>query len=104
MYDSNWKRQQDEWIIRDGIMQLFYSGIPFLVVANNLWDTVTIRDAMPKVVDDKYLTLAYEETPAYATNKWPFEGKTDPGYHGSTQSQAYLAEVYSKKICEQLHL
>ena len=104
MYDSNWKRQQDEWIIRDGIMQLFYSGIPFLVVANNLWDTVTIRDAMPKVVDDKYLTLAYEETPAYATNKWQFEGKTDPGYHGSTQSQSYLADVYSKKICEQLHL
>ena len=104
MYDSNWKRQQDEWIIRDGIMQLFYSGIPFLVIANNLWDSNTIRTAIPSVVDDKYLTLEYAETPAYATNQWPFEGKQDPGYHGSPQSQEYLAEVYYKKICEQLHL
>lgn len=102
MYDSNWKRQQDEWIMRDGIMQLFYSGIPFLVVANNLWDSGTIRTAIPKVVSDKYLTLAYEETPAYATNQWPFEGKDDPGYHGSPRSQEYLADVYYKKICEQL--
>jgi hypothetical protein len=104
MYDSNWKRQQDEWIIRDGIMQLYYSGIPFLVVANNLWDSGTIRQAIPSVVDDKYLTLDYTETPAYATNEWPFEGKTDPGYHGSPQSQEYLAEIYYKKVCEQLHL
>jgi hypothetical protein len=104
MYDSNWKRQQDEWIIRDGIMQTFYSGIPFLVVANNLWDSVTIRKAIPAVVGDQYLTLAYEETPAYATNQWPFAGQDDPGYHGSPESQEYLAEVYYKKICEQLHL
>lgn len=104
MYDSNWKRQQDEWIIRDGIMQMFYSGIPFLVVANNLWNSNNIRTAIPSVVDDKYLTLAYKETPAYATNRWPFEGKEDPGYHGSPESQEYLAEVYYKKICEQLHL
>ena len=104
MYDSNWKRQQDEWIIRDGIMQTFYSGIPFLVVANNLWDSVTIRAAIPKVVADQYLTLAYEETPAYATNQWPFKGQDDPGYHGSPASQEYLADIYYKKICEQLHL
>jgi hypothetical protein len=100
MYDSNWKRQQDEWIIRDGIMQLFYSGIPFLVIANNLWDTGTVRTAIPSVVNDKYLTLDYKETPAYATNQWPFEGKDDPGYHGSPQSQEYLAEVYYKIINE----
>jgi hypothetical protein len=98
MYDSNWKRQQDEWIIRDGIMQLFYSGIPFLVVANNLWDSVTVRDAIPSVVDDKYLTLKYEDTPAYATNKWPFEGRIDPGYHGSPASQEYLADNYYNLI------
>lgn len=102
MYDSNWKRQQDEWIIRDGIMTMLFSEIPFLVVANNLWDSVTIRTAMPKIVEDRYLTLKYEETPAYATNRWPFEGKEDPGYHGSPQSQEYLADIYYKKICEQL--
>ena len=100
MYDSNWKRQQDEWIIRDGIMQTFYSGTPFLVVANNLWDSVTIRKAIPAVVGDQYLTLAYEETPAYATNQWPFAGQDDPGYHGSPASQEYLAEVYYNLITD----
>jgi hypothetical protein len=100
LYDSEWKRQQDEWIIRDGIMQLFYSGIPFLLVANNLWNSNTVREAIPTVVPDKYMTLAYEETPAYATNQWPFDGKQDPGYHGSPQSQEYLADVYYKIITE----
>jgi len=98
MYDSNWKRQQDEWIIRDGIMQLFYSGIPFLIIANNLWDSVTIRSAIPAVVDDRYMTLAYKETPAYATNEWPFTGRDDPGYHGSPASQEYLADTYYNLI------
>lgn len=94
LYDSNWKRQQDEWIIRDGIMQLYYSGIPFLLVANNLWDNTTVRAAIPSVVPDHYLTLKYEETPAYATNTWPFTTKEDPGYHGSPESQKYLADIY----------
>ena len=102
LYDSEWKRQQDEWIIRDGIMQLFYSGIPFLLVANNLWNSNTVREAIPTVVPDKYMTLAYEETPAYATNQWPFDGKQDPGYHGSPQSQEYLADVYYKIITERV--
>ena len=100
MYDSAWKRQQDEWIMRDGIMQLFYAGIPFLLIANNLWNNNTVRATIPTVVDNKYLTLKYEETPAYATNQWPFEGSTDPGYHGSPASQEYLAEVYYKIITE----
>jgi len=98
LYDSNWKRQQDEWIIRDGIMQLYYAGIPFLLVANNLWNSNTVREAIPSVVEDKYMTLAYEETPAYATNTWPFTTKEDPGYHGDPKSQEYLADTYYNLI------
>lgn len=97
LYDSNWKLQQDEWIIRDGIMQLFYAGIPFLLVANNLWTNQTVRQAIPNCVADKYLTLAYEQTPAYATNAYPFKGE-DPGYHGNEQSQQYLADTYYEII------
>ena len=93
LYDSNWKRQQDEWIIRDGIMQLYYSGIPFLLVANNLWTSDTVRAAIPKAVGDSYLTLDYTQTPAYATNEYPFADK-DPGYHGDPKSQEYLADIY----------
>lgn len=100
IYDSEWKRQQDEWIIRDGIMQLHYAGIPFLLVANNLWTSDTVRAAIPAVVPDHCLTLRYEETPAYSTNTWPFAGPKDPGYHGDPQSQAYLADIYFKLITE----
>jgi hypothetical protein len=103
MYDSEWKRQQDEWIIRDGIMQLHYAGIPFLLVANNLWTSNTVREAIPAVVPDRCLTLRYEETPAYSTNEWPFKGQ-DPGYHGDPQSQVYLADIYYKVIKETLKL
>lgn len=103
LYDSEWKRQQDEWIIRDGIMQLYYSGIPFLLVANNLWTSNTVRDAIPSVVPDKYLTLRYEDTPAYATNTYPFS-KSDPGYHGDPKSQEYLAEVYYNIITDEFNI
>jgi hypothetical protein len=97
LYDHKWKQQQDEWIVRDGIMQLFYFKIPFLVIAGPLWHVGNIRNRIPKVVNNNSLTLVYEETPNYAIHKWPFEG-ADPGYHGSPASQAYLAEIYAKKI------
>jgi hypothetical protein len=100
MYDSEWKRQQDEWIMRDGIMQLHYAGIPFLLVANNLWTSNTVREAFPSVVPDKCFTLLYEDTPAYSTNAWPFIGPRDPGYHGDPKSQEYLADIYYKLIKE----
>jgi len=97
IYDHKWKQQQDEWIIRDGIMQLFYFKIPFLVIAGPLWHVGNIRNKIPKVVNNNSLTLDYKETPTYAIHEWPFEG-VDPGYHGSPASQEYLAEIYAKKI------
>jgi len=101
IYDHKWKQQQDEWIIRDGIMQLFYSKIPFLVIAGPLWPVRNIRNRMPRVINNDSLTLVYEETPTYAIHEWPFDG-LDPGYHGSPASQEYLAEIYYKKILKQL--
>ena len=101
IYDHKWKQQQDEWIIRDGIMQLFYFKIPFLVIAGPLWHVGNIRNRIPKVVNNNSLTLDYKETPTYAIHEWPFEG-VDPGYHGSPAGQEYLAEIYYKKILKQL--
>ena len=97
MYDSNWKLQQDRWSIRDGIMQLHYHKIPFLLVACNIWTSDMVRDHFPDVIPDHCLTLDYEDTPAYATNEWPFEGE-DPGYHGAVESQTYLAKRYKEII------
>ena len=101
LYDSNWKLQQDKWIIRDGIMQLFYAKIPFLLVANSIWNSNTVREAFPSVVPNRHFTLAFEETPAYASNEWELEDKNkDPGYHTRPEGQEYLANTYYKIITE----
>ena len=97
LYDSNWKLQQDRWLIGDGIFRLHAAGIPFLVVACNIWTSDTVRAAFPTTIEDHYFTLRYEDTPAYATNEYPFVGQ-DPGYHGSEQSQEYLANRYHDHI------
>lgn len=97
LYDANWKLQQDKWIIRDGIMQLFYAGIPFLLVANTIWNSDTVRGEFPDVVPDKYFTLDFKQTPAYASTEWELPVKTsdaDPGYHTLPEGQEYLADVY----------
>lgn len=104
MYDSAWKLQQDRWIIRDGIMQLFYSGIPFLLVANTIWNSDTVRAAFPAVIPDHHFTLDFKQTPAYASNEWELADKTaagDPGYHTRPEGQQYLADTYYKIITEQ---
>jgi hypothetical protein len=97
LYDSNWKLQQDRWLISDGVFRLFHAGIPFLLVACNIWTSNTVREAFPSVIPDDCFTLRYEDTPAYATNAYPFTGE-DPGYHGSEASQEYLANRYYELI------
>lgn len=102
LYDSNWKLQQDRWIISEGIFRLFHEGIPFLVVACNIWTSDTVRKAFPSVIPDQCFTLRYEDTPAYATNAYPFTGD-DPGYHGNEESQEYLANRYYLHIKKYLN-
>ena len=93
MYDNNWKLQQDRYIISDGIFRLHHANIPFLLVACNIYDSTTVRDEFPWSIPDRCLTVDFEDTPAYATNEYPFSGE-DPGYHGGEQSQEYLADRY----------
>jgi len=102
MYDANWKRQVDQWIIRDGIMQLHYAEIPFLLIACNLWTSDSVREHFPDVIPDRCLTMDFEKTTAYASNKWelPIKEK-DPGYHTLPEGQEYLADTYYKIITEE---
>ena len=97
LYDSNWKLQQDRWLISDGIFRLHAAEIPFLVVACNIWTSNTVRAAFPATIPDHCFTLQYQDTPAYATNEYPHKGE-DPGYHGSETSQEYLANQYYEHI------
>ena len=98
LYDSNWKKQMDEWIISDGLVRLVEAGIPFTVEGGLLWlDAVSgeMRKALPAIVEDKYLRTTNEETLRYATWAHPLEDQNnDPGYHGNPKSQEYIADVY----------
>jgi hypothetical protein len=94
LYDSNWKHQIDTWIIRDGIIQLYLNGIQFFVLPENLWTVETVRKIIPEIVPDKFLITDNEKTTAYATWKWALNGVEDPGYHGTPESQLYLADVF----------
>ena len=99
LYDSNWKKQMDTWIMRDGIVQLYLAGIPFIVLPDNLWSAQTVRKIIPNLVPDQYLVTNQEWLPQHATWLYPFKGN-DPGYHGAPESQQYLADIYYKIITE----
>jgi hypothetical protein len=99
IYDSNWKLQMDTWIMRDGIVQAYLSGVKFIVLPDNLWNAATVRDIIPTIVPDRYLITNQELLPQHATWLYPFVGE-DPGYHGAPESQEYLADAYYKIITE----
>lgn len=99
LYDSNWKRQMDEWIISDGLVRLVEAGIPFSVEGGLLWPhtsmTGEMRKALPSIITDKYLRLDNSECIGHATWLYPLKDKNDdPGYHGDPASQEHIAEVY----------
>ena len=102
IYDSNWKKQQDEWIIREGVFQMFYADIRFLLVPCLLWPwdpaNVTLwRDSFPAVIPDRYLMLAESESPLGVAGAYPFTGE-DPGYHMSAQGQRCIADNYLARL------
>jgi hypothetical protein len=102
LYDTNWKKQQDEWIISDGILKMFHAGINFLVWPcllwpwdknnNNLW-----REAFIDIIPDHYIMLEEKESPLPITGNNPFKGE-DPGYHGNEESQKIIAKNWLHRI------
>jgi len=102
MYDSEWKKQQDEWIIRDGLNQLKINNIPFLLLPGTLlWpDISNLRSSLSMILEEKYFLEDMEKTPMYAQDSYPFKGKefddwdSDPGYHTSPEGQEFLANSY----------
>lgn len=105
LYDGLWKKQIDEWIILEGIFELYHAGIPFSVDPNLLWTPQSIRSRVPQFIPDQYLRIKEEETITYATNKYELKDKkNDPGYHAEPESQEYLADVYVDIIKNQWKL
>ena len=104
LYDSNWKKQQDEWIIVEGVLQMYFDGLAFIVQPGLLWpwnpDNVTQwRRAFPGVLPDQYIMLNEPESVLPLTGNNPFIDK-DPGYHGSPRSQELIAENWYRRITQ----
>lgn len=98
LYDKNWKQQTDQWMIAQGITQLWDHGINFIVLPCLLWKQSSVFDDIASGIP-KSRVGTNETCPLQATNKYPLNDHTqDPGYHGSTQSQIYLAEQLEDHI------
>lgn len=94
LYDADWKWQQDEWIIISALVSLISSGINFLMIPHNLWQTGDrARQRIPSMIEDRFLVLNGDLSPVSACARYPFQGE-DPGYHGSPDSQIWLAKQY----------
>jgi len=98
IYDNAWKKQMDEWVIRDGITMMYLDGIKFLVLPNLLWpfdpnNSNLWRNAFPALVPDHYINLDSGKSPQSICGNNPFKGN-DPGYHSSPAGQAIIAENF----------
>jgi len=114
LYEARWKRQQDEWIIRDGLVQLKAHNIPFLVNPGfSVWESVNdIKTVLGNVLDEKYLldddsinpfNVFLTDPPDGATSDNPY-GPNDPGYHTSYEGQQLMANGFHKIIKERWQL
>jgi hypothetical protein len=102
IYDTEWKKQCDEWIMRDGVMQMYYAGIKFLFLPNLLWPfdpsrSTQWRDQFPAVLPSSYLLTDSAQNPQAICGNNPFSGE-DPGYHSSPQGQELIAEQWYQRI------
>ena len=102
LYDSNRKKQQDEWIMVEGVLQMYLDGLAFLVQPVLLWpwdpnNTQLWRQAFPKILPDQYVMLEEKQSVLPLTGNNTFKGE-DPGYHGSPYSQELIAENWFNRI------
>jgi hypothetical protein len=104
IYDNAWKKQQDEWIIHEGILQMYHDGLKFLVQPVLLWpfdpdNTDQWRDAFNKIIPDHYIMTNQAQSVLAAYGNYPFTGE-DPGYHTSPAGQVAIADNWYKRITE----
>jgi hypothetical protein len=100
IYDNAWKKQQDEWIIVGGILEMYLEGLNFLVVPHLLWpwdetNANCWRECIPPYIPDQYIALG-EGILAWCGNN-RFEGE-DPGYHSNTRGQEIIADNWHQRI------
>lgn len=93
MYDANWKRQTDKWLMLEGAMELVHHKIPFLLVPQLLWSNFEHIESSADMIGRKYLLEDDAlSQPAITTLNQPIGD--DPGYHGSELSQEIIANNF----------
>jgi hypothetical protein len=100
IYDNAWKKQQDEWIIVGGLLEMYLEGLKFLVVPELLWpwdetNENLWRESISKHIPDHYISLNGKLLGSCGDN--PFEGE-DPGYHSNARGQEIIAEQWYQRI------
>jgi hypothetical protein len=109
IYDSEWKKQQDEWLIKEGIFELYHAGIDFLFVPVLLWPfDPTLgqnqwRNAITTAIPDRNVMFNEPESVLPICGNNPFTGE-DPGYHSGPQGQEIIAENYCRRIRQEFNL
>jgi hypothetical protein len=98
IYDNAWKKQCDEWIIREGVLMLFLDGVKFLLLPNLLWpwdenNPDQWRNEFPSLLPNHYINLSSANSIQAICGQHRFIGN-DPGYHSSPDGQAVIAENF----------
>jgi hypothetical protein len=99
----------DEWIISDGVMQMFHDNLDFLVVHSLLWpwtvhDKPTLwRDIFPRVIPDRFIMQNPMQSQTSVSRRFPHVGD-DPGYHTSAEGQRCIADNWYQRITEDFAL
>ena len=102
IYDNSWKKQQDEWIIVGGLLEMYLEGLKFLVVPELLWPWDETnenfwRESIPKHIPDHYISLNGRLLGWCGDN--PFDGD-DPGYHSNACGQEIIADHWYQRMTE----
>ena len=109
IYDSEWKKQQDEWIIKSGIFELYHAGINFLFVPVLLWPfdpalgQKQCRQVISAAVPDRNVMFNEPESVLPVCGNNPFDGD-DPGYHSGPRGQEIVANNYYQRISQDFGL
>jgi hypothetical protein len=104
IYDNHWKKQQDEWIIVEGVLQMYLADIKFLLQPVLLWpfdpaNQTQWRDVFPPFLPDQFIMNNSSESVLHICGGNKFAGE-DPGYHSNALGQELIADNWYRRITQ----
>lgn len=104
IYDASWKKQMDEWIITEGVLQMYHDGLNFLVQPVLLWpfdpdNQTQWRTAFPDIIPNYFIMLNEQESVLPICGNNSFVGE-DPGYHSGPLGQQIIADNWYRRITQ----